>query len=195
MTIAHLLEDFGESLRGTAISITDISLEEERLAAFETGYQAGWDDAVKSQKEDERRITADLAQNLQDLTFTYEEAYAAVLNALHPLLEQMVATVLPPLSQDTLAPRLAEILQEKALDHGRQPIVIAAAPGDMNRMETLTETLPGLDITLAEDDTLAPGQIFLRFGETEEEVNLDSVLRAIEHAVSGFFEENRKAIA
>ncbi|MGX0877460.1 flagellar biosynthesis/type III secretory pathway protein FliH [Roseovarius sp. MBR-154] len=195
MTISHLLEDFGESLRGAAISITDISLEEERLAAFETGYQAGWDDAVKSQKEDERRIAADLAQNLQDLTFTYEEAYAAVLNALHPLLEQMVATVLPPLSQDTLAPRLAEILQEKALDHGRQPIVIAAAPGDMTRMETLIETLPGLDIALAEDDTLAPGQIFLRFGETEEEINLDSVLRAIEHAVSGFFQENRKAIA
>lgn len=195
MTIAHLLEDFGESLRGAPISITDISLEEERLSSFENGYQAGWDDAVKSQKEDERRIAADLAQNLQDLTFTYEEAYAAVLNSLHPLLEQMVATVLPPLSQDTLAPRLAEILQEKVRDHGRQTIVIAVAPGDLTRIETLIETLPDLDISLTEDDTLAPGQIFLRFGETEEEINLDSVLRAIEHAVSGFFEENRKAIA
>lgn len=195
MTISHLLEDFGESLRGTAISITDITLEEERLAAFETGYQAGWDDAVKSQAEDERRIAADLAQNLQDLTFTYEEAYAAVLNSLRPLLEQMIASVLPPLGRETLAPRLAEILQERVRDHGRQTILLAVAPGDVTRLETLTETLPGLDIALAEDDTLAPGQIFLRFGETEEEINLDSVLRAIEHAVSGFFEENRKAIA
>jgi len=195
MTIAHLLEDFGEALRGTAISITDVSLEEERLAAFETGYQAGWDDAVKSQAEDERRISADLAQNLQDLTFTYEEAYAAVLNSLHPLIEEMVATVLPPLGRDTLVPRLAEILQEKVRDHGREAIVIAVAPGDMTRIATLIETLPDLDIALAEDDTLAPGQIFLRFGETEDEINLESVLNAIGHAVSGFFEENRKAIA
>jgi len=195
MTIAHLLEDFGENLRGSAIAITDISLEDERLAAFEKGYRAGWDDAVKSQAEDARRITEDLAQNLQDLTFTYEEAYAAVLNSLQPLLEQMVATILPQLSRNTLAPRLAEILQEKVRDHGRQTIVIAVAPSDLTRIETLIEALPDLEIALTQDNTLASGQIFLRFGETEEEINLDSVVRAIDHAISGFFEENRKAIA
>jgi len=111
------------------------------------------------------------------------------------LLEQMVATILPQLSRNTLAPRLAEILQEKVRDHGRQTIVIAVAPSDLTRIETLIEALPDLEIALTQDNTLASGQIFLRFGETEEEINLDSVVRAIDHAISGFFEENRKAIA
>ncbi len=195
MSITHLLEDFGGVLRGRPVSITDISLEEERLASFEKGYQAGWDDAAKSQAEDQRSVTADLAQNLQDLTFTYEEAYAAVLQSLHPLLEQMVATVLPNISQQTLAPRLAELLRERVKAHGHQPFEIVTAPDDMTRMEILTEALPEMQIVLRQDDTLTRGQLYLRFGDTEEEIDLKSVLDAIEQAVSGFFEENRKAIA
>ena len=195
MSITHLLEDFGGTLRGRPVSITDISLEEERLASFEKGYQAGWDDAAKSQAEDQRSVTADLAQNLQDLTFTYEEAYAAVLQSLRPLLEQMVTTVLPTISQQTLAPRLAELLRERVKAHGQQTFEIVTAPGDMTRMEILTQALPEMQIALRQDDTLAVGQLYLSFGDAEEEIDLKSVLDAIEQAVSGFFEENRKAIA
>lgn len=195
MSITHLLEDFGGTLRGTPVSITDISLEEERLASFEKGYQAGWDDAAKSQAEDQRSVTADLAQSLQDLTFTYEEAYAAVLQSLRPLLEQMVATVLPTISQQTLAPRLADLLRARVKAHGHQSFEIVTAPDDMTRMEILTEALPDMQIALRQDDTLARGQLYLRFGVTEEEIDLKSVLDAIEQAVSGFFDENRKAIA
>ena len=195
MSITHLLEDFGGTLRGRPVSITDISLEEERLASFEKGYQAGWDDAAKSQAEDQRSVTADLAQNLQDLTFTYEEAYAAVLQSLRPLLEQMVTTVLPTISQQTLAPRLADLLRERVKAHGQQTFEIVTAPGDMTRMEILTQALPEMQIALRQDDTLAVGQLYLRFGDAEEEIDLKSVLDAIEQAVSGFFEENKKAIA
>jgi len=114
MSITHMLEDFGETRRGTPLSITELSLEEERLEAFERGYQAGWDDCAKSQAEESRQITADLAQNLQDLTFTYEEAYASVMQALHPLLEQMTAAVLPRLARDSLVPRLVETVHDIA---------------------------------------------------------------------------------
>ena len=55
MSIAHLLEDFGETHAHAPIAMDDVSLEDERLEAFEAGYQAGWDDAVKAQTEDARR--------------------------------------------------------------------------------------------------------------------------------------------
>jgi len=64
MSIAHLLDDFAASGQSEQGLIQEVELEEERLASFEKGYQAGWDDAVKSQVADGRRITADLAQNL-----------------------------------------------------------------------------------------------------------------------------------
>jgi len=195
MSITHMLEDFGETRRGTPLSITELSLEEERLEAFERGYQAGWDDCAKSQMEESRRITADLAQNLQDLTFTYEEAYASVMQALHPLLEQMTAAVLPRLARDSLVPRLVETVHDIARAHGHQPIGIAVAGEDMPVLEHLTDALPEIDIGLTVDDTLASGQLYLRFDGGEQAIDLQEVLQGIEHAVSGFFENSRKATA
>ncbi|MDT8325873.1 MAG: flagellar biosynthesis protein [Roseovarius sp.] len=175
--------------------MTDISLEEQKLEAFERGYQAGWDDSVKSQVEDSRRITADLSQNLQDLNFTYEEAYSAIMESLRPLLEQMIGAVLPRLSQETLAPRLIETLHDIAREHGRQKVEIAAAPGDVGLLEGLTEEISDLPIGLTEDTSLASGQVYLRFGEHEQQIDLQDVLQGIDRALSGFFEQNRKAIA
>ena len=194
MSIAHLLEEFGELTDGVPLAMTDVSLEEERLAAFEKGYQAGWDDAVKAQSEDVRRITTDLAQNLQDLRFTYEEAYGAVMTALRPLLMEMAGAVLPRLASESLAPRIVEMLHEQARAQGRQPVEIAAAPEDLPRLAHLTED--GLDITLAADDTLGAGQVYLRFGESEAEIDLPGVIADISAAVSAFFDEQPgKAIA
>lgn len=194
MSIAHLLEEFGELTDGEPLAMTDVSLEEERLAAFEKGYQAGWDDAVKAQSEDTRRITADLAQNLQDLRFTYEEAYGAVMTTLRPLLMEMAGAVLPRLASESLAPRIVEMLHEQARAQGRQPVEIVAAPGDLPRLEHLTGD--GLDITLSADDTLDAGQVYLRLGESEAEIDLPGVIADISAAVRAFFDEQPgKAIA
>lgn len=192
MSIAHLLEDFGEKHAHAPIAMDDVSLEDERLEAFESGYQAGWDDAVKAQTEDARRITADLAQNLQDLQFTYEEAYGAVMQALHPLLTQMTSAILPRLAHESLVPRIADMLQELARAQGRRSIEIAAAPDDMARLEHLLETEPDIDAELVEDDTLGSGQIYLRFGDTEHEIDLPAILDGINTAVAGFFDQHQE---
>ena len=192
MSISHLLEDFGETRPAPQEVADDVSLEEERLQSFETGYQAGWDDAVKAQTEDARRITADLAQNLQDLRFTYEEAYSAVMQALHPLLTQMTATILPGLAHQSLVPRITDTLHELARDQGRRSIEIAAAPDDMVRLGHLLENEPDIDVALVEDDTLGSGQVCIRFGDAEHEIDLPAALEGITTAVAGFFDQQRQ---
>jgi len=192
MSIVHLLEDFDAAREGHEVTLTDVSLEDERLAAFETGYQAGWDDAVKAQAEDARRITADLAQNLQDLSFSYEEAHAAVMQALRPLLTQMTTAVLPRLAQESLGPRIAEMLDELARDQGRRAVTITASPDDAPRIAHLLEARPDIGATLTEDDTLGPGQVSLRFGEAEHEIDLAEVLAGIDAAILGFFDQTQQ---
>lgn len=197
MSIAHLLEEFGSTPPGVTVAMSEARLEEERLAAFEKGYRSGWDDATAAQSEDARRITADLAQNLQDLRFTYEEAYGAVMAALRPLLTEMAASVLPRLAQESLAPRLAEMLHDLARAQGRRAIEIAAAPEDMPRLGGLLETMPDIDAALVEDESLGAGQLYLRFGESEHEIDLPAVIAGIDAAISGFFDQDQpgKAIA
>ena len=195
MSISHLLEDFDAAQDGAAVTLSDSSLEDERLRAFESGYQAGWDDAVQAQAEDARRITADLEQNLQDLSFTYEEAHAAVMQALRPLLVQMTTAVLPRLAHESLGPRVAGMLEDLAREQGRRAIEIAASPGDIPRLAHLLEQRPDPGATLAEDDTLGPGQVSLRFGEDEHEIDLAGVLAGIDAAISGFFDQTQQGKA
>lgn len=195
MSIAHLLHDFGALSQGKPVAITDVSLEEERLEAFEKGYQAGWDDCVKSQVEDGRRITADLVQNLQDIGFTYEEVHGEIMGAMQRLLQQITQTVLPPLSHAMLVPQVTEILHDLLETNGRQPVQLTAGPADLAILRRLTAEMPDLACTLAEDQTLASGQVLLRLGESERALDMPDVLLRIEHAVSGFFQQNQRIVA
>lgn len=195
MSIAHLLHDFGALSQGKPVAITDVSLEEERLEAFEKGYQAGWDDCVKSQVEDGRRITADLVQNLQDIGFTYEEVHGEIMGAMQRLLQQITQTVLPPLSHAMLVPQVTEILHDLLETNGRQPVQLTAGPADLAILRRLSAEMPDLACTLTEDQTLASGQVLLRLGESERALDMPDVLLRIEHAVSGFFQQNQRIVA
>lgn len=195
MGISDLLEDFGALTRGRPVSLTDVSLEEQRLEAFEKGYQAGWDDSVKAASEDSRTIAADLAQNLSDLSFTYEEAQSAMLNALRPLLEQMMETVLPALMRGTLGAHVVDLVHNLARDLGPLPLEIVAAPENVVALDRALGEAPVLSVSVKEDPTLAEGQVFLRFGHEEREIDLSGLLASIERKMAGFFEEHRKDIA
>jgi flagellar assembly protein FliH len=195
MSIAHLLHDFGALSQGKPVAITDVSLEEERLEAFEKGYQAGWDDCVKSQVEDGRRITADLVQNLQDIGFTYEEVHGEIMGAMQRLLQQITQTVLPPLSHAMLVPQVTEILHDLLETNGRQPVQLTAGPADLAILRRLSAEMPDLACTLTEDQTLASGQVLLRLGESERALDMPDVLLRIEHAVSGFFQQNQRIVS
>lgn len=195
MTISHLLEDYGAYATAAPVSLTDVSLEEQRLEAFEKGYQAGWDDSVKAQSDDVKRVSTDLAQNLHELSFTYQEAYAAIMKSLTPLLRQMVETVLPHAAHQTLGVRLAEMISELASKHGNQPVEIVSATENVAAVEQMVSSDLPMKVTVTEETSLADGQVYIRIGETEREIDLSEVLAEIGRSVSGFIEENQKDIA
>ncbi|MGF6861827.1 flagellar biosynthesis/type III secretory pathway protein FliH [Rhodobacteraceae bacterium MBR-64] len=161
--------------------------EEARLAAYENGYKAGWDDAAAHEADEQARIRADLARNLQTLSFTYHEARAAVLKSLAPLLREIVARVLPDLARDTLAHTVAERLLPLAGKAADVPVLLTCSVADH---DTLTGALDGQDhlpLTVSVDPLLAEGQVHLRLGETEEQIDLNSAIGAIANAVTAYF--------
>ena len=195
MSISHLLEDFGSIDVGTPVALTDVALEEQKLNAFEKGYQAGWEDAVQAAADDTRSVSSDLAQNLRDLTFTYEEAHQAALAALKPLLDKIVSTVLPTLAQNTLGLQVSEQLHDLARAHGNQQIEIVAASANIAVLEQMLGEITPMSAVLIEEDSLAGGQVHIRFGHNEREIDLNNVITAIEQAITGFYSENQKESA
>lgn len=163
------------------------AIEEAKLAAYEQGYKAGWDDAAAAQSEDQTRIRADLARNLQQLSFTYQEARSHILKAIEPLLEEMVGRLLPETARETLAPLVLERIMPMAEEVTDQPVSLVLNPAMRVPVETLIEQATGLPLHIEEEPTLPEGQVYIRLGAAEAKVDLTRVTSEIAAAVRGFF--------
>jgi flagellar biosynthesis/type III secretory pathway protein FliH len=167
-------------------------LEEARLAAFESGYSAGWEDAVAAQKGEQSAIGADLARNLQALSFTFHEARAHVLRSLKPLLTGMVETILPDIGKEMLAPLVAEALQPLAEQLANTPITIEINPAARPAVQALLSEQTSLPLRLVEEPTLGEGQVYIRGGDVNLDIDLDAAIAAIHVAVGGFINPQKE---
>ena len=126
------LEDFAVKSQPSEMTPSDTisraAAEAEKVASYEQGYQAGWDDATQAQAEDQTRIGAEFARNLQELSFTFHEARAHVMQAMEPLLTELVDTVLPSLVSETLGQRILEELQPLIEDGADSPVELVVSP-------------------------------------------------------------------
>lgn len=197
--LRQLLEDFSEVTENVSISdapmFDEAALEGQKLEAFENGYRAGWDDAVKAQSDDRTRISSAFGQHLQDLSFTYHEAYSQVINAMSPLLDEIVNTLLPEISKATLGSHISQHLQEMTREIGKMKVIIAVAPSNLESISPLLDQDFGFPIEISEDDTLADEQADIRFGQTEKQIDLGDLLNSVSEAVQGFSHDNRRKIA
>ncbi len=168
------------------------ALEDAKIASFEQGYTAGWDDASAAQGNDQTRIRADLARNLQSLAFTYHEARGHVLQAIRPLIVEMTSRLLPQMARETLAPIVLETLMPMADELADAPLTLVINPAARPAVEALLERATGLPLVIEEEPSLGEGQVYIRCGAVEAKVDLGQVTAEIAQAVQGFFSLTHK---
>ena len=163
------------------------AVEEAKVASFEQGYSAGWDDAVAAQNGDQTRIRADLARNLQSLAFTFQDARSHVLQAIRPLILKMVNRLLPEVAREALAPTVLEALTPMADELADAPLTLVLNPAVRGQVEDLVAQATGLPMVIEEEPSLPEGQVYIRFGSIETKVDLSQVTADIAIAVRAFF--------
>ena len=165
-----------------------VALEDEKLASYDSGFRAGWDDANAAQSEDQTRIRAELARNLQALGFSYHEARTHILKAIEPLMLEIVGRLLPEIARKTLAPIVLETLMPLAEGLGDSPVTLVLNPASRAAVEALVGQATGLPMTMLEEPTLGEGQVYIKLGTQEAQIDLDQATADIAAAVRGFFE-------
>ncbi|WP_170525641.1 ABC transporter ATP-binding protein [Ruegeria arenilitoris] len=196
MSIAHLLEDFTAQADSANLRLLDEeALEEERLAAFERGYGAGWEDALQAQAQDRAALTEDMRAAFSDMSFTYQEALTRMTLSLEPMFSALVQTVLPQALDRGLAARVIEQLSEMANAQVAQPILLLVPPG----VEGDVEALLPVDVTplpkVVADPELLPGQARLQVGTARSEVDCTALLDAIAAAFDAYVFEAKEALS
>lgn len=170
------------------VVLDTVALEDAKLASFESGYSAGWEDAAAAQADDQTRVSADLARSLQSLSFTYHEARSHVLKSVEPLLRQVVGQLLPAIAREALGAKVIEVLVPLAEELAGAPITLVLNPAARGAIEDQLARTSGLPLILQDEPTLGEGQVYLKLGDVEREVNLDRAVTEISAAVRGFFE-------
>ncbi len=180
---------------GNAPALSDNDLEAERLASFENGYKAGWDDAAKAHSDEQQRIGSTLAQNLMDLEFTRAEIQAQTMKALVPVLRQMTEVLLPELAQGALTGHIVQELEKVARDTINMGVEIRVAP---DALEPTRAVVPGdlqHAVAVVADPTLSEGQADIGFAETELQIDLQATLQDVRSLIAGFEHEALKEVA
>jgi flagellar assembly protein FliH len=169
-------------------------LEDEKLASFEAGFQAGWDDALKAQSDSNTRISTDLAKNLQDTSFSYHEARAALIKSLRPLFTDITNTLLPVVARESMGAHIVEQLTDMSRSTLDQVIEVTVAPNNVDAIEQLLNHALPEPFVLIGDDDLGEGQVFLRIGADEREIDLEQVVTSIAAAMETFFQHAQEDV-
>ena len=192
---AVVLEDFAQPAHvPDSPSQPPALTEADRMAAYETGYKAGWDDAAHAQTEDQDRIGAEFARSLQELSFTFHEARAHVIQSMHPLLDQLTARLLPELLHDALGPTILEELRPLIDEAADTPVELLVAPASRAALEPHLANYGSAAIVLREEPSMAEGQAHLRIGKTERQIDLTGALDSIKTAFDALFEINERTL-
>ena len=165
-----------------------VALEDEKLASYDTGYRAGWEDASAARSDDQTLMRADLARSLQSLGFTYHEARSHILKAIEPLMLQVVGRLLPEIARETLAPFVLETLMPLAESLGDAPVKLVLNPASRAAVESLLEQATGLPVEIEDEPSLGEGQVYIKLGSVEAEIDLGQATEDIAAAVRGFFD-------
>ncbi len=193
-SIAHRYADFSALGSGGEDDVVAPSehLEEQKLQAFEEGYQAGWTDAEKNYAEEQKNLGAEIVHTLHDLAFTYQEALAQLNRGLKPMFDQMMTTLLPKTTALTLRAHVVEQLMQIAGTQTVGQIGLRVSETDLPMFEDLLEKMePHLAISLSVDEKLTANQVFLQLETLEREINLDAVSAKIIEAMKAFNYHNQ----
>lgn len=189
ISISHLYTDLSVYSPGflQIAQTEEHAVQDAELTGFESGYQAGWDDAVKAQVE-ENALQADaLTQVLQDLSFTYQEAFAKISGGMQPLLSSFVTSVLPEVASDGLHALLFDEIERLMKPQRENMIALTVSSGQRERLEELLGASVGMPLTIEEDPSLSKGQVFLQVNDQEREINTDAIISEVRSAISAYF--------
>jgi flagellar assembly protein FliH len=152
--------------------------EQGRLAAYEQGYAAGWEDAARTLGDEQTTIRADLARNLAALALTLETARAQVLAGLGPAVLELCHLLLPRLARESLGAVLADELGALTEGMGNSQIILRISPQDQPAVASLIEDR-GEVITLELEPSLAAGQVLMRLEDQELEIDMPRAVEAL----------------
>lgn len=194
MTMSRLFQEFGGDAadQGGSIGPTEEGIEDQKLQSFEDGYRAGWDDSMRAQSQTAKHIAADFGRNLQEASFSYHEARSAMTKAVEELFEPILDALLPAVARTSIGGHIVEHVKSMTRAKADRRIEVTVSPNNEATVASLLKEKLPEPFDLVTDPDLGDGQVYLRLGPEESEIDLDRVIGEIRDSVQAFFHQSHK---
>ncbi|MEP3845833.1 MAG: hypothetical protein ABJM43_10895 [Paracoccaceae bacterium] len=194
MTLSHLYQNFGDQKppKQTSTNESRDAVEDEKLQSFEDGYKAGWEDAVNAQSQARDHIDNEFAKSLQEISFSFHEARMSLKKEIGEVMEPIFLKLLPTISHETLVPKVIEYIQDLANQIAERPIEVAVSPNRMVTMQSAFEEQIQEPFTILPDEGLEKDQVFIRVGNVEHAIDLETWNADIHNLISSHLEFSQK---
>lgn len=192
MSVSYRYRNFGGAPEAapSATEVESEAIEDQKLQAFEAGYQAGWDDASKAQSDARDKVSSELGQNLLDMSFTYHEALTKLTSSLEPAMQQIVEKLLPETVRAALGAHIIEQVKELLQDQMSQAVEIVVKPQNIDIVHSILKSKLKDPFKIVGEASLGEGQAFIRIGQNERQIDLDTMLAEVSKAMTAFFHES-----
>ncbi|MEY4984819.1 MAG: hypothetical protein RIR62_3085 [Pseudomonadota bacterium] len=184
------LECFATGSTAVEPDLPDLAEEraEARLATYEEGYAAGWEDAAATQRDDRAQAEEEALRALAALSLGVDEVRRQILASLAPLLDAVVAQIVPALARESLAARVAEAILPLAAERAGGPVTLRLHPAARAVVAGHLQRLSSLSLVIEDDPALRPEQALVSIGTAGAHVDLSGMADEIAATLRAFNE-------
>lgn len=187
MSMSMIFEDFSA---GPNVPKQAGGSDGDPLEGYETGYKAGWDDALVAHKDSKTHLSTALTQNLEQIEFTLIEAQSALLSAMRPILDEIATTLLPGLSNTALRNLVSDEIETLLKQHLPKDISIVVSEQDEATVASLLNSTRALsEISLIAKNTLSDGQAFVSCAGGERKIDVGQAISDIQTTLEAFLQQ------
>ena len=151
----------------------------EITESWQSGFEAGYEKALQDTREEQAQLSAQVVQQLNDLSFGYHEARAHLEGTLRPLFDELVDTFVPHLAREAVVPLAAEELRNMANRLMEAPIQLRVAPGMEPVFRSILSEVDDVPLRLFADSNLHDQQVILTGATEEAAIDLRSLVEEI----------------
>ncbi|OJI92487.1 flagellar assembly protein FliH [Planktotalea frisia] len=187
MSSAHLFEDFSQ---GNKLDRSRVKSQDDALEGYESGYQAGWDDAIKAHQDAQTHLSSTLSQNLEQIEFTLIEAQTQLLSTIKPVLEEIMKTLLPGLLSEGLRALVVEEIETLLKTNVAKDISLVVSEQDEMTVAAFLNSSRNLsDISLVAKETLTEGQAYVSCATLQRKIDVTQAISDIQSRVDSFLNQ------
>jgi len=185
MSIEHLLPEFSKYTSSSGDG-TNIGPD---LAAFDQGYNAGWDDASKAVEHSSAEQRRELIEILSRHTGAAQDARAAVLADLRPIITGIADILVPQIADQSFAPHLAQFVFDQIDTYQSPNVVISVNQADFDGVQTVLQHTDFAGCTVQIDAAIRPQQACIGYAGSEIEFNFQDAKAQIQTALASFLSQ------